>query len=322
MALDAGGNSTGASRSRLVDDLFFAPAPPRWRLAAVLFLVTLVTTTVVGARLQYNFSRGLPAYCSNNDIFPFPWAWHHPGLIAGGLPFSAALMGILLAHELGHWVACSRYGLDSTLPMFLPAPTLIGTMGAFIRIKSPFNDPREVFDVGIAGPLAGIVVTLPLLIYGLIGSHVLSPSQTQLWSGQWLEFGWPPLAAWMAAWLHPGIGVSRIALSPVARAAWFGLLVTMLNLLPAAQLDGGHILYAVSPRLHAATSWGTLVLLTGAGWLYWPGWYVFAGFVAAMRVRHPQVPFAGRLGPWRASLALLTLAIFLVTFTAAPVVAP
>ncbi|MGH3184908.1 MAG: site-2 protease family protein [Streptosporangiaceae bacterium] len=288
-------------------------------MALLLFLATLLTTTIVGARLQYSFSRGQPAYVSSDDLFPFPWAWHHPGQLAAGLPFSLALMSILLAHELGHLLACRYYRLDSTLPMFLPAPTLIGTMGAFIRIKDRFLDRREVFDVGIAGPLAGMALTVPLLAYGLATSRVLSPAQAAIWHRQWIEFGWPPLAIWFAGWLHPGTSLSQLAPSPVARAAWMGLLVTMLNLLPAAQLDGGHILYAVSPRVHRVASWSTLLLLVIAGWFYWPGWYVFAAFIALMLVRHPHVPEMRPLGRARAILALATVAIFLAAFTALPV---
>ncbi|HUX67436.1 MAG TPA: site-2 protease family protein [Terriglobales bacterium] len=295
------------------------PPRPSWRWALPLFLLTLLTTTVVGARLQYNFVRNLPAYRTNDDLFPFAWAWHHPGMLAGGLGFSLALMSILLAHELGHFLACRYYRLESTYPLFLPAPTLIGTMGAFIRIKAAFNDRRELLDVGIAGPLAGMALTLPLLIYGIATSHVLSPAQAGLWRLQWIEFGWPPLARWVAAWLHPGIALGRIALSPVARAAWMGLLVTMLNLLPAAQLDGGHILYAFSPRLHALASWASLGVLALAGWLYWPGWYMLAGFVLLMRVRHPFVPEFEPPGRGRAALAWLAVLIFLASFTLLPV---
>lgn len=297
------------------------PAWPPWGWALALFALTLVTTTVVGARLQFNFVRGLPAYSNNDDLFPFVWAWHHAGLLVGGLPFSLALMSILLAHELGHFLACRYYRLDSTYPMFLPAPTLIGTMGAFIRIKTPFNDRRELLDVGIAGPLAGLALTLPLLVAGVASSRVLSPAQAALWQRQWIEFGWTPLAAWTAAWLHPGIAPARIALSPVARAAWMGLLVTMLNLLPAAQLDGGHILYACSPRWHRITSWGSLLVLAWAGWRYWPGWYVFALFILLMRVRHPFVPQFEPLGRPRIALACLAAVIFAVSFTLLPVIA-
>ena len=302
-----------------VVDTEWRPPRPRWRLALVLFLLTLLTTTVEGARLEFDFIHGLPAYATPNDIFPFGWAWHHPGLLVLGLPFSLALMSILLAHELGHFIACRRYRLDSTYPLFLPAPTLIGTMGAFIRIKTRFRGRRELFDVGMAGPLAGMALTLPLLFYGLANSHVLTGAQTALRQRQWIEFGWPLLARWAAGLTAPGVPIGHIELSPVARAAWMGLLVTMLNLIPGAQLDGGHILYAFSPKLHRAASWTAMAVLLGLGWFAWPGWYVFALFIALMRVRHPYVPVNEPLGWKRTALGVLVLLIFLLAFSANPI---
>lgn len=273
---------------------------------------------MVGARLQYNFARGLPPYFTNNDLWPFGWAWRHPGQIWAGLGFSAALMAILLAHELGHFLACRYDRLDSTLPLFLPAPTVIGTWGAFIKIKAPFHDRKEVFDVGIAGPLAGLALTLPLLAYGMAQSRVLTPAQAVLWQHQFLHFGWPPLVIWIAAWTHPGVPTNFIGLSPIARAAWVGLFVTMLNLIPGAQLDGGHILYAISARTHTVVSWAAMAGLVAAGWFYWPGWYLFAAFIALMRVRHPFVPETEPLGGGRIALALLCAAVFAVAFVAMP----
>jgi membrane-associated protease RseP (regulator of RpoE activity) len=297
------------------------PPLPDWRWAVPLFLLTLLTTTIIGARLQFNFVHHLPAYFTPDDLFPFSWVWHHPGTLAGGLSFSLPLMAILLCHELGHFLACRYYRLDATYPLFLPAPTLIGTFGAFIRIKAPFHDRQEVFDVGIAGPLAGMAVAIPVLIWGLARSFVLAPAQVTIWQHQFLEFAWPPLASWAAAWLHPGVAESHIALSPMARAGWLGLFVTMLNLVPGAQLDGGHVLYAVAPRLHTAVSWIALAALLAGGWFYWPGWYFFAAFIAVMRVRHPFVPEFAPLGRGRAWLALLALGIFLATFMAMPLAA-
>ncbi len=308
----------------LIADRGERPRPPwpSWRWAVPLFVATFATTTAIGARLQFNFAGGRPPYATNTDVFPFAWVWHHPARLAGGLWFSLPLLAILLAHELGHFLACRYYRLDSTLPLFLPAPTLIGTFGAFIRIRTPFHDRRELFDVGIAGPLAGIVLTLPLLALGLAMAHVLNPAQAALWrQQQYIRFGWPPLARWLAAWLYPGVATVQIAMSPLFRAAWLGLLVTMLNLVPGAQLDGGHILYAVAPRLHRSVSWMAMAALALAGWFYWPGWYVFAAFIAVMRVGHPYVPDDEPLDAGRKALALLALAIFLACLTLAPVMA-
>ncbi|MGH9474873.1 MAG: site-2 protease family protein [Terriglobales bacterium] len=294
------------------------PRWPSWAWAAPLFAITVLTTTIIGARLQFNFARGLPPYFTNDDLWPFGWAWRHPAAIWHGLGFSLALMAILLAHELGHFLACRYYRLDSTLPLFLPAPTVIGTWGAFIKIKAPFNDRQEVFDIGIAGPLAGLALTLPLLWYGLAQSHVLTAAQAELWQHQFLHFGWPPLVDWMAAQLHPGVPASHIGLSPLARAAWVGLFVTMLNLIPGAQLDGGHMLYAISARTHTVVSWLAMLGLVAAGWVYWPGWYVFAAFIALMGVRHPSVPEAEPLASGRVWLAVLCLVVFVVAFVPMP----
>ena len=133
-----------------------------------------MTTLTVGARLQYNFSQNLPILSESDDalpMFPVTWVIHHPSRLLLGLPFSLALMGILLAHEMGHYLYCRRYGVQATLPFFIPAPTLIGTLGAFIRIRSRIRSRDALFDIGIAGPLAGFVVALPVMFVGLLLSH-------------------------------------------------------------------------------------------------------------------------------------------------------
>jgi membrane-associated protease RseP (regulator of RpoE activity) len=282
----------------------------------VLFFLTLLTTMVIGARLQYNFNRGAAPFSSEDDVLPFTWIWHHPQLLWLGLPFSVALLGILLAHELGHYIACRRYHIDATLPHFLPAPTLIGTLGAFIRIRSPFRDRRELFDVGIAGPLAGMAVAIPVMIAGLAGSRPIS----YLRHINAIDFGWPPLMLMVFHWMRPGVAASSLYLSPVTRAAWVGLLATMLNLLPAGQLDGGHILFTFFPRLHRIVSWSLIPTLAWMGWRYWSGWYLWAAIVLLMWGRHPLVPRAVPIGRTRATLALLAFALLALTFVAAPFV--
>ncbi len=282
---------------------------------ALLLLLTSVSMLVVGARLQYNFNRLRPPFRTFNDVFPFLWAWHHPGLLMQGLPFCSTLLLILLAHEMGHYLACRQYGMAASLPYFLPAPTLLGTLGAFIRIHSPFPHRRALLDVGIAGPLAGFVVAVPYFWLGLRQS-VLKPFPTNA-SG--MAFGWPAVAhaiLWVA---HPGMAAGQIYLSPVARAAWFGFMATMLNLIPAGQLDGGHILYALAPRLHRWTSWLLAPALVWAGWRYWQGWYIWAGFILLMRGQHPGVPRGEDLGPLRLSLALAGAIILALTMVLAPV---
>lgn len=302
-------------------DSYFWPRPvapaalprPRWRLAAAMLAATAVTTTVVGARLQYNFARGAPAYATNEDLLPFAWAWHHPAMLWGGLTFSLALMAILLAHELGHYLTGRRYGLDSTLPYFIPAPTILGTFGAFIRIRSPFRSRRELFDVGVAGPLAGMAVALPILVAGLWQSHGQVPA------GAAVTFQWPLLGRLLIYWMRPGLAPARLNVSPLARAGWVGLLVTMLNLLPGAQLDGGHILYSMLPRLHRPVSLALAALLLAAGWFYWPGWFIWAAMIVAMRARHPAV-FGPAPGTGRVMVALVAAMILAMTFLLVPVI--
>jgi len=286
--------------------------PRRW-LPILLLAATALSTMAIGARLEYNFGLGLPAYRTDTDIFPFLWIWRHPALLVLGVPFAAALLGILLAHELGHYLACRYYRLDATWPHFIPAPTLIGTLGAFIAIRSPFRNRREVFDVGVAGPLAGFVVAVPVLLLGL----ARSPVQLGHPAGA-LEFGWPPLLAWILHAAKPGAAPAALVLSPLARAAWVGLLATMLNLIPSGQLDGGHLLYAFFPRLHRWVSWVMAALMLYMGWRFWTGWYLWAALLASMRARHPYVPPGAPLGAVRVVLAVVALLILAATFIATP----
>lgn len=286
---------------------------PRCWLPAVLFVATALTAMAVGARLEFNFARGLPAYRTNTDLFPFLWLWHHPGYLWLGWPFAAALLGILGVHELGHYLACRHYHLAATLPHFIPAPTLIGTLGAFIYIRSPFRTRRQLFDIGVAGPLAGFVLAVPLLILGLAGSHI-----RVLGAGGALQFGWPPLMLWVWSWLRPGVAPQAVALSPLARAAWIGLLATMLNLIPSGQLDGGHILYTFFPRMHRGVSWAMVGLMVFMGWRFWDGWYLWAVLLLLMRARHPFVPRDEPVGAGRAVLAVAALAILALTFLPSP----
>src|SRR5208283_114722 len=171
----------------------FVAAPWRHRpywLHILLLLLTIGTTLVVGARLQYNFVHNLPAFDTDNfalPLFPIKWIWESPARLAMGIPFSATLLGILLAHEFGHFFLCERNRVYATLPYFIPAPTLIGTFGALIRIKSPIRSRQALFDIGIAGPIAGFLVALPVLCWGLALSKPMPPGL----SSSGLEFGYP-----------------------------------------------------------------------------------------------------------------------------------
>jgi membrane-associated protease RseP (regulator of RpoE activity) len=244
----------------------------------------------------------------------FSSLYAHPLLLVEGLAFSITLMTILLAHELGHYFACRYYGIDASLPYFLPAPTPIGTLGAFIRIRSPIQTRRELFDIGIAGPLAGFLVLIPALAIGIAYSKVVPGIAAR---GD-LIFGVPRLE-WIMEWLvFPGVPSSDIALHPIARGAWVGILATALNLLPIGQLDGGHILYAFAGRTHRLLSMVFVVVLVIMGKVFSPSWYVWAVLLFFFGLRHPRIYDITRMDRSRAWLAFAALVIFLLTFTLVP----
>ncbi len=294
---------------------------PYW-LHLLLLLLTLLTTLVVGAQLYDNFLHGLPAFTLGNEFIPLfspRWIWAHPARLLMGIPFSAALMTILLAHEMGHFLWCEKYGINATLPFFIPAPTLIGTMGAFIRIKSPIRTRRALFDVGVAGPIAGFVVALPVLLLGLALSRPLVPSMGR----ESIDIGFP-LIFQFGRWLvtagsRHAVPLSHLALHPIAVAAWAGMFATSLNLLPGGQLDGGHILYAVAPRTHRVVTIATVGVLAILS-IFWIGWLVWAVLLAATGWRHPAVaPWPG-LDKRRWALTMVALALLALTFLPAPIV--
>jgi hypothetical protein len=225
----------------------------------LLLALTLVTTTWAGAS-----HRG-------GDVFRQPS--HH----WAGLWYSLPLLLILGVHELGHYLMARRRGVDASLPSFIPVPFGLGTFGAVIRIRSPFPNRRAAFDVGIAGPLAGLAVALPALIFGLQTSELVPASAgigTQVTSSL--------LLGWIASWLATGdlTAADAIVFSPLAFAGWLGLLLTALNLLPIGQLDGGHIAYGLLGRRRARqVGLAALLLLVLLGIFYWSGWLVWA-FIA------------------------------------------
>jgi membrane-associated protease RseP (regulator of RpoE activity) len=312
--------------------------PPRrlYWLHALLFLATIFTTTCIGAHMQYSFNHNLGLFSQDLDYWPWQWAlqsWSHLKL---GIPFSASLLGILTAHELGHYVLCVRRRVFATLPFFIPAPTLIGTMGAFIRIKSPIRSRADLFDIGIAGPIAGFLVAIPVLIYGLLASRLLSGdaaaaatvaavSGSNAANGSML-LGFP-LIFNLAHWAMAALGskaaiaqapVSGLYLHPVAMAAWVGLFATSLNLLPGGQLDGGHIIFALNPRLHRPVSLLSIVVLLPLSWFCWAGWLLWALVLRFTGSRHPDVPLFPPLDTKRRVLALFALIMLVLTLTPAP----
>lgn len=293
--------------------LAFRPVRPRYWLHALLLLLTLVTTTAVGSVLVENFRRDRPAFEAQSWLAIFTQLPLHPSLLMRGLPFSLTLMAILLAHEFGHYFACRYYGVDASLPYFMPAPTPIGTFGAFIRMRSPIYAKQALFDIGIAGPLAGFAVLVPALIFGIACSKVLPGIANR---GE-LVFGVPKLIELLEKAIFPGVRTADIYLHPVARAAWVGIFATALNLLPIGQLDGGHILYSFIGERHKLASRIFAVALLPLGRLYWP-WYAWAVLLFVFGVRHPPIFDPAQLGRGRKQLGVLALAIFLLCFMVAP----
>jgi membrane-associated protease RseP (regulator of RpoE activity) len=298
---------------------------PHWGLAALLAAATLFTTTTLGAVYLL--------WAHPTRISPIDWPFLLPSTIAGvwgdpeilrlGLSFSLPALAILLAHEMGHYLACRWYRLPSTVPYFLPLPAALGTLGAFIRIRAPIRDRRQLFDVGVAGPLAGFAVLVPFLLVGVARSEVVVP---------------PPLAAggeMAGVLLVPGrclaIEAATLAfhgplpegailhLHPFALAAWFGLLITAMNLLPVGQLDGGHVLYAVAPRLQHRLALPIWLAIAAAAFLF-PGWLLWCLILLLIGLRHPPVMRPGLgLGRGRWALAALALVVLAVSFMPVPI---
>jgi membrane-associated protease RseP (regulator of RpoE activity) len=270
-------------------------------LHLLLFLATVATTVIAGAMHQ-----------GVNPIAA-------PGELYRGIPFSFALLLILGTHEMGHYLVSRRHHLDVSLPYFIPAPPfpfIIGTLGAFIRIRSPITDKRALLDVGCSGPLTGVSVAIPMLLAGLALSEVrvvpgpvegLVLGEPLLFQGlSWLVYGFLP-------------DDHHILLHPVAFAGWIGLLVTALNLIPVGQLDGGHVAYALFPGHHREISWTCLTLLLLCGILVWEGWLVWAVLLYFLGLRHPPpyndwVPLDFR----RKVLGLVTVLVFILSFTPIP----
>jgi membrane-associated protease RseP (regulator of RpoE activity) len=281
-----------------------APAPARRRFWFVehplfhlaLFLLTLATTTIAG---------GL--FSPTGGLFG-------RGNLADGLPYSVPLLLILGSHELGHYFTCRHYGYAATLPYFLPSPFTFGTFGAIIRIKQPIRDKKHLFDIGIAGPVTGFAVAIPMLLYGVTRARpAVAPG------GE--PFGYP-LAVQLAQLVTgtPLYTSETVYEHPTFMAAWLGLLVTALNLLPIGQLDGGHALRALVGARQPAVS--RLVVIGAAATLYWtPTWGFFALLVfAIMGVGHPALDSEeAPLGRARTAAALGCLAIFLLSFSLVPV---
>jgi Zn-dependent protease len=280
-----------------------------------LFLLTMVTTCMMGARFAANFAMGLPPIAQPDDILPIGWVFSQPSRLVEGIPFSFTILTILLAHELGHYYACRRNGVEATLPYFLPAPTLSGTMGAVIKLRTRVPSRAALLDIGISGPFWGFLVALPLILLGMLLSTASPHGNSFISSAPPIFFiintavqsmrpGWP--------------GVDHLLFHPVLLACWIGMFVTFLNLLPAGQLDGGHILYAVLPKTHRNVTNAVILVLILAGALLWLGWIFWAVLLMLPMMRHPKVPIDPGLEGSARYLPWLGLALLLLTVMPAP----
>ncbi len=283
-------------------------------LSMCLFLLTLLTCAAAGARLDENFKANRPAIVIEEPIERFLIPTLDWRVLVTGLPFAFTLLGILFAHEMGHYLTCRWYRLDASPPYFLPAPPVIGTFGAFIRIRSPVYSRKVLFDVAVAGPLAGFVVLVPFLIAGLALSKIVPGVAHQ---GDFV-FGTPVLLMVLEGWFFPNAASADIYLHPIARAAWVGIFATALNLLPIGQLDGGHLVYALFGERHRLLTRVALAALIPLGFLY-PAWWAWALLLFWLGRRHPFIFDAEPIGWWRKLLGLLSAIIFLVSFMPAPI---
>ena len=274
---------------------------PSWRtvgIPALMFVLTAVSTLLAGA-LQRGVAPGA--------------VFSQPAALLVGLPYSLTLLLILGAHEMGHYVASRRWGVDASLPYFLPAPSLLGTFGAVIRIRGGILNRNALMDVAVAGPLAGLAAAVPALLVGLMMSR-LAPGGSSLGIG----LGTPLLFDGLAWLVHGPVPEGQtILLHPVAFAGWCGLLVTSLNLIPAGQLDGGHVVYTLLGGWHAKISVAIgLVLLVMGYW--WPGWIFWSVMVLALGRRHPPLmdewePLTRKRRFWGFACMMLLVCTFTLT---------
>jgi membrane-associated protease RseP (regulator of RpoE activity) len=295
------------------------PPPPRsawerWVRSLVLFLVTLASVFLTGALK--------PVLLAGQAVLLFD--------LRDGAALAGGLLSILLAHEMGHYLACRHYGVDATLPHFIPSPwfpalgllfwqplSMVGTFGAFIRIRGPIPSRRALFDIGVAGPLAGFVVCLPVLWFGIQTATVrpLSPDAGGLFFGEPLAF------QWLSRLLHGPIPDDQtLVIGQLGLAAWFGLFVTALNLMPIGQLDGGHVTYALlrgkARLISQVGSWVCVALV-----YFGPSWILWAILVRVLGRRHPPtLDDESAVGRGRAIVGVVSLVVFVLCFVPNPIV--
>ena len=274
----------------------------------VLFLLTVFTTLWAGAY----------ATRSNPKEGPLQFLLGDPAALLKGLPFAGTLLGILVTHEFGHYLFSRIHRVPASLPLFIPGPPhFIGTFGAVIRMRSPILSRRALFDIGVAGPIAGFVVAVVALVIGLSLSKVVTNEAVY-----GLHLG-EPLLLQFVSWLVLGPLPQGydVVLHPVGFAAWFGLFVTSLNLIPIGQLDGGHVAYALWGPRQRTVALAMLPILLVLGFMPggWPGWFLWAGMAGLVGLGHPPVRDPRTvLGRTRIWVGWGALAIFVLTFAPIP----
>ena len=315
--------------------------PRRWLLHLALFAATAVTTTISGivwiGGANVDAPGGTPAQSGGLDgsVLLIPWyylrgiaelsgqALTHPAVLMPGLEFSVSLLAILTAHEFGHYFFCRYYGVDATLPFFIPQPPglLPGTFGAFIKMKSPVPSRRALFDIGLAGPLAGFLVIIPVAVAGVLTVHHVNIPAGE--SGG-ITFNDPLLFRLIARAFK--IDLDNSAANSFYLAAWVGLLVTALNLMPVGQLDGGHGTFAAFGKIAhhwiGRAAFVSMVALSVLGWLWHgsPSGFLYVVLLAVMlRVRHPQPEQMEPLGTMRVAIGVVTLIVFALCFLPFPI---
>jgi membrane-associated protease RseP (regulator of RpoE activity) len=242
--------------------------------------------------------------------------FEEPRKIYKGLPFALTLITILLSHELSHYFASKKHRVKATLPYFIPAPTIIGTFGAFIKMKSPIVSRKSLIDIGASGPIAGFIVSVIASIIGLELSEVVALKQNRgaLGLGDSILFS---LLSRLIIGIPPFD--HDILLNPIAFAGWIGLFVTSINLIPIGQLDGGHIAYALLGEKHALVSKLLIIVMVSLGLLLWEGWIIWGVLLLVLGLRHPpviywEIPLDRR----RRFIGLFSLLILVITFIPVP----
>jgi membrane-associated protease RseP (regulator of RpoE activity) len=286
-------------------------------LNILLFVVTAVSTFVVGISWSIGYKYA-EIFAQDPDLVVDPTMIINPEIVVLSLIYAIVLLGILLGHEMGHFLACRYYKVDATLPYFIPAPTLIGTMGAFIRIRSPIAKKQQLFDIGIAGPLSSFILSLPAIIIGLY----LSKAVPSLPEDESILFGDPLILKFFGNIFFKGIPEGfDIVPHPIAFAGWVGVLVTALNLFPVGQLDGGHVAYAFLGKKSRNLAPYILGIFIIMGVFFWIGWFVWALLIYFLGLKHLHIYDEDKpLSLGRRLLGVLGMFIFVVSFTPEPIV--